>query len=1074
MSSVERQPDTRTPASLPVTVSPDFWRSLDQLADTPRFRAFLEAEFPAEADPQGISRRRWLQVMGASLALAGASGCRWERQEIRPLVNRPEDRTPGKTRNFATVMPLGDSAMGLEVTTVDGRPIKIEGNPRHPQSLGATDVFAQAAILELYDPDRSRSVQRDDKSKEGEADWDAFTEFAREHFDRLRKNNGAGFRILAEANGSPTLVAMRAELLKSFPLAKWYEYESISEDNRRAGSKLAFGKAYRTDLALDKAQVIVCLDADPLGSHPAAVRYARDFAEGRQPDDGKMNRLYAIESRLSITGAAADHRLATRCGEIPLFAAALAETLAEIMANPDAWNAAKADSKAREAFLAMGALADFSVAVGLAFSTKETGDIQRVPRFFSQAKLFYAVLEDLLADPQQSLVVAGRSQPPEVHAAVHRINAMLENVGPERPVRYVAEPDPERPSHVEAIRSLAEEMSAEEVGTLLILGGNPVYDAPSDVPFADALEKVPTRIHLGLYHDETARRCNWHLPRAHFLESWGDARAWDGTYGVVQPMIAPLHGGRSAIELLGWIVEGQWPDARQLVRKTFDRIAGEISGASWRRTVRDGQLEGSARPLETPSIDLTAKPVAPEPPKTDDTLEIVFCRDASVHDGRFANNGWLQEMPDPLSRLTWGNAALINPATAKALGVEDGTLVKLQYKGRELRMPAYLMPGQAQGSVAVSLGYGRTAAGCVGGQQADEIESAGFDVGVLRTSGAMDFDTGLTVEPTGLKYPLASVQDHFAVDNIGRAGKKKRLGSLVRQATLEHYEKHPDFAQHSVHHPPLESLWEEPTYEGHRWGMAIDLTKCIGCGACVVACQAENNVPIVGKEQVEKGREMQWLRVDRYFHGEPDADDSGVGLGVVFQPLPCQQCELAPCEQVCPVAATTHSSEGLNDMVYNRCVGTRYCANNCPYKVRRFNYFNYHKDLEEADNEVAKMKYNPQVTVRSRGVMEKCTYCVQRIQAAKIGAKNRGGTVQDGAIQTACQQVCPTGAIVFGDLAHAEGEEKTPLLKLHQSDRAYAMLEELNLKPRTKYLARIRNPNPELEPLDTNHDGHPG
>ncbi len=1025
-----------------------YWRSLDQLADTPQFRAFAEAEFPAGGGSDGMSRRRWLQLMGASLALAGVGGCRWEKEEILPLKDRPGGRIPGEPQRFATAMDLAGSALGLLVTSFDGRPVKIEGNPEHPASLGATDVFAQAAILQLYDPDRSRNVHQSDGSKEIVRNWEDFAEFARSHFDELRQNHGAGFRILAEAGSSPTLDGMRSKLHETFPEAQWHEYEPISRDNERAGAEMAFGKPYRTQLALDKAKVIVCLDADLLGSHPAAVRYARHFAQGRQPSrsDMKMNRLYAVESRLSVTGAAADHRLALPPSRVANFASILEEEITALLKRPDGGS--------------------------------EPSGARKKPDQTGRPILLFAMAEDLVAHRGSGVVAVGPSQPPEVHAAVHRINAMLGNVGQDKAVTYTADPEPQRPSHLDAIRSLVEEMAAGKVQTLLILGGNPVYNAPADLGFVEALGKIETTIHLSLYRDETSRACAWHVPQAHFLESWGDARAWDGTYGIVQPLIAPLYGGRSAIELLGRILDGRWPDSRQLVRTTFDRIAGESSEKMWRKAVHDGLLQNSAWPVETPSVDLTSQPVAearsvPESAETDGQLEIVFCRDASVYDGRFANNGWLQEMPDPMTRLTWDNAALVSPATAKALGVEDGTLLKLKYRGRDVEIPAYVMPGQAPGSVAVMLGYGRTAAGHVGSRRDDEVEPVGVDVYALRTSEAMQFDTGLTVEPTGKKYPLAGTQDHFAIDTAGRNARAERVGTLVRETTLKAYQeytklseeerKHVDITGHPIHHPPLESLWQEPPFDeaDRRWAMAIDLSKCIGCGACVVACQAENNVPVVGKQQVLNGREMHWLRVDRYFKGDPDDPQ------IALQPVPCQQCEMAPCEQVCPVAATVHSIEGLNDQVYNRCVGTRYCANNCPYKVRRFNYFNYHTEFKDPDNEVAKMVYNPEVTVRSRGVMEKCTYCVQRIQAVKIEAKNKRPDrhIEDGRIQTACQQACPTGAIVFGDLGPPKQRpgQWSEVRRAHQSDRCYAMLEELNVKPRTKYLARIRNPNPQLE-----------
>ena len=1011
MPPVERQPDSQR-RSLPNT----WWRSLDQLADTPRFREFLEAEFPAGADPGDVNRRAWLKMMGASLALASAAGCRWDRQDIVPFDKRPEGRTPGRFRRFSTAMALGDSAIGLQVTTVDGRPIKIEGNPNHPQSLGATDVLAQAAILELYDPDRSGDLWFRAGDEAEVQTWEQFDEWARSHFSEFQKNRGAGLRVLAEASSSAALDLRRKTLLDVFPQAKWLEFEPLGDDNERAGAVLAFGEPAYPHLALDAAQVVVCIDADPLGEPPESVRLAHDFAAGRGPSAEGMNRLYVVEPGFTITGAAADHRLPLRSTQIPALVALLER------------EAAAGDS------------------VGTSSGpSRQLGDFVR------------AMASDLQAHRGRGVVCVGPGQPPEVHAAVHRINAKLGNAG--KTVTYLPAFSPTRPLHIDAIRTLVEEIEAGDVTTLVILGGNPIYNAPADMSFKEALDSVETTIHLSLYRDETSRSCTWHLPRAHFLESWGDVRSRDGTQSIVQPMVAPLRNGRSPLEFLGTIAgsiaaeETPVVPPEESMRELFRSIVPE--GISWQATIRDGLavgLGGVAKPLTVKA----GPPLPEELPEGDwqgDEVEIIFRRDASVHDGRFANNSWLQEFPDPITKLTWDNAALLGPATGERLGVKNETLVTLAVDGRQVEIPAFIVPGVAPGSVVVSLGYGRTAAGRVGGDIGGDMVPVGTDVYPLRTSDSMHVAIGATLAPTGREYPLAGTQDHHAIDTVGRAERDKRAGVLIREATLDHYREHPDFARHAVHHPPLKSLWKELSLKGHRWGMSIDLSKCTGCGACVVACQAENNVPVVGKKQVRLGREMHWLRVDRYFQGDPNAPR------VAQQPLPCQQCELAPCEQVCPVAATTHTEEGLNDMVYNRCVGTRYCANNCPYKVRRFNYFNFHKDLGNPDNEISKMQYNPQVTVRSRGVMEKCTYCVQRIQAAKIEAKNAGRSIDDGEIRTACQQVCPAGAIVFGDLA----DEQSEVAALLGSQRAYGILAELNIRPRTAYLARIRNPNPHLE-----------
>jgi MoCo/4Fe-4S cofactor protein with predicted Tat translocation signal len=1002
------------------------WRSLADLNDLPEYREFADAEFPEKADPGGLNRRRWLQVMGASFALAGAAGCETKKREILPFASRPEGRTPGESQQFATAMDLSGNAVGLLVTCVDGRPIKVEGNPAHPQSLGATGMYAQAAVLELYDPDRSRNpVQwsgQDEIIYSGsgkESKWARFDESLQAQFRKVRDEKGAGFCVLAESTSSPTIGRLRKLMLDLMPEARWFEYEPLSDDNVRAGSTLAFGAPYRTQLALDKARVIVCLEADLLGGHPAALQHARGFAQGREVTDGSMNRLYVVEGSYTITGSSADHRLAVAPREIAGLVSRLAQEVQRLV---DGGGAEHGGSSAADKFL-------------------------------------HAMAADLVGNRGRSVVAVGPQVAPEVHAAVHQLNAVLGNVG--ETVTYSQVEDAERPSHLEAIKTLAADMSGGNVKTLLILGGNPAYNAPADVNFAEALAKVETTIHVGLYRDETAELCQWHVPQAHFLESWGDARSFDGTYSLIQPMIEPLHQGRTWIEVVARVMGQSLPQVNELVKETARSLVGSsFSEKVWRKILHDGLLADSAWPLadvpNATSVELNSKDSS--------GLQLVFCRDASVYDGRFANSSWLQECPDPLTKVTWDNAALISPAKAKELGVNSQEIVTLKVGDRSLDIPAYVMPGQADGVVTVALGYGRTAAGVVAGHAKREIKPVGANTYSLRTTAAPDIVDDVSVTSTGKTYRLATTQDHFAIDTVGVKERERRVGTLIREASLEHYQEHPDFAKHVVHHPPLESLWEEHKYDGHRWGMSIDLSKCIGCNACVVACQAENNIPVVGKEQVLHGREMHWIRIDRYFTGDAEQAED---VQVAMQPVACHHCELAPCEQVCPVAATVHSHEGLNDMVYNRCIGTRYCANNCPYKVRRFNYFNYHKDLKEASNEINKMVYNPEVTVRSRGVMEKCTYCVQRIQATKIDRKNAQEPIKDGDIQTACQQACPSQAIVFGDLADGEAF----VSQLQQADRSYAMLGELNVKPRTTYLAKIRNPHPDLasEPTEAEH-----
>jgi molybdopterin-containing oxidoreductase family iron-sulfur binding subunit len=1037
-----------------------WWRSLEELADTPEFREALQREFPAGAVEMldSSARRRFLKIMGASLALAGIGlpGCRrWPREKIAPFAHRPAGRVPGAPEHFATSMELGGVAAGLLVTTFDGRPVKIEGNPQHPVSRGATDALAQASVLDLYDPDRSRQVMYIDKEsgqrqRSTRQDLEAW---AAEHFAGLENARGGGLSILSEASASPSVQDMKTRLLSRFPRARWHEYEPVNNDNDLAGSKAAFGAPHRAHYRFDRARVIVSLDCDFLLGHPAAVSHTRRFAEGRRPDGpaGTMSRLYVVESGYGLTGANADHRFAVRCRDVAAVAGRLAAALVG-EATPSSPNARQHFNEATPEALGFG------------------------QRALDQ------IIGDLRRHRGECLVVAGPRQPAAVHVLSHLINEHLGNVG--RTVHYTELPDAE--PHAASIRSLVEDLAAKRVRTLVILGGNPAYDAPADLDFGAQLDKVRTSVHLSLYDNETSRRCTWHVPRAHYLEAWGDARAWDGTIGIVQPLILPLFGGMSPIELLAVMAGDEQTAGYDIVRRTFGGTTG-VSDLErlWRRTLHDGFLAGSAHSAATPSVSGAAADAAVEElwgswaPEAGDAFELVFAPDSRVHDGRFANNGWLQELPDPLTKMTWDNAVLVGPEAARALGVDTGDMVRISHEGREVAAAVCVMPGQHPGSVTLSLGYGRRDGGGV-------AQGAGFDFYRLRSSQAMGFAGGALIEKAAGSYELALAQDHHPIDTTGAEGAARRLPSLLREATLEEYRRDPTFAKHRAHVVHRLSLWHEANLEGaeYAWGMSIDLTACTGCSACVVACQAENNIPIVGKDEVKRGREMHWIRVDRYFKGDARAPEA-VGM----QPVPCMQCENAPCEQVCPVAATEHDRDGLNVMVYNRCIGTRYCSNNCPYKVRRFNYFDYQKrdparerGLLDVDpdyylrpqsdvNLLRQMQFNPEVTVRSRGVMEKCTYCLQRIADAKIKAKNEWVsmpearklseprvTVPDGSFTTACAQACPAGAIVFGDL----NDPASRVAALRDNDRSYGMLEEINTKPRTTYLAGVRNPAPAL------------
>lgn len=988
-----------------------YWRSLEELAETPEFTEFLHREFPVAASefPQTMSRRRWLQLMGASLAMAGISGC-WKKETLAPFAARPENRIPGIPQRFATSIDLNGAARPLVVTAYDGRPIKVEGNVDHSASLGATDAFSQAILLDLYDPDRSRDVLEFGRGERFSRDWDAFVEFIKPLMESLQKTQGNGLRILAERSSAPSRARLATELQKLLPNLKWYEHESVSRVNERLGARQAFGVSVRPVYDLSRADVILGLDSDLFDFHPTSVTNIRSWSSRRIPEAGPMNRVYAVESQFSTLGSVADHRLPVRSSDIAAFVYQLEKLISS------------ESESAHEG---------------------ETDKFLRV------------LARDLVAHRGRSLIVVGPSQPADVHSAVYRLNSALGNLG--ETVTFLAEPTSIAIEPLDPLGELTDEMERGAVEALVVLGGNPAFESEA---FLRALPKVKHRVRLGSYVDETSLASTWHLPRAHAMETWGDGYSFDGTLTLRQPLIEPIFGGHSDEELLEVLCRGESIGSQAIVRSTLEELLSlGNSEEAWRKLVHDGFHREHHLPKVAVSLQAPAELVQIQPSKAG--LEVVFCPSTSTYDGRFANNGWLQETPAPLTKLTWQNAALIAPSTAKELKVATGDVVKVTVRKQSIELPAYVLPGQAKNSIGLMLGYGRTAAGHVGGDVAEGIKSVGVNVSPLRVRSTTTFDNDVQLSTTNRQVTLATTQDHHAIDTVGLSEIAGRIGQLVREGTEKQFAEHPDFAQHAVHHPPLESLWKERSPEGHAWGMSIDLSKCVGCNACLVACQSENNVPIVGPEQVAKGREMHWIRVDRYFAGDVDNPQ------IVTQPVTCQHCENAPCEQVCPVAATVHSPEGLNDMAYNRCVGTRYCANNCPYKVRRFNFLDFTSHLDKANEELARLVINPEVTVRSRGVMEKCTFCVQRIQAVKIQSKNDQQPIEDGAIQTACQQACPAGAIVFGDLLNKQSEVATA----HANPRAYAMLAELNVKPRTKYLARIRNPHPELAETD-HHESH--
>ena len=1036
-----------------------YWRSLGELADTPQFREYLHREFPEQAsewnDPKG--RRQFLKLMSASLALAGVGACtKQPPEEIVPYVRQPEELVPGRPLFFATAIPFSGIAHPVLVESHMGHPTKVEGNPEHQASLGATDAFTQAAVLGLYDPDRATAITNHGEIKA----WGSFLSAMLTVVSRQKSRQGAGLRFLSGPTTSPSLAQMMASVLGTLPQAKWHQYDPISSNGARTAA-LAAGGASEAVYHFDKADVVVSLDADFLTCGPGSVRYQKDFAAHRRVSEERkeMSRLYVIESTPSLTGAKADHRLAVKASEIEGFGRQLAGGVG---------------------------------APAAAAPTPTTADPASVV-----GKWLAALAKDLQAHRGRSLVIAGDYQPAAVHTIVRSINEALGNVG--STVTYGPSIEAAPTDHAASLNDLVRAMDAGQVEVLVMLGGiNPVYTAPADLKFAEKLSKVNLAIYHGLYVDETAYLCHWNVPDAHPLESWGDARAYDGTITIIQPLIAPLYDGRSAVEVLATfsaepdrrtaaIVKDYWTKAFANGPWTIRAADGQPFknfDAFWRRSLHDGFITGTAMadgapatpfvaapapgtaasagaagsttapgapaatgaaavpaPAPAPTVPPTAATSQPPPPAAaQGGLELIFRPDPTVWDGRFSNNGWLQELPKPLTKVTWDAAAWVSPQLARERSLEDGDVIELRYRGNTARMPIVRVPGHPQQSVTVFFGYGRQRVGNVGKATKD---AETFNAFLLRTSDAPWFGNGLEIAKTGDRYLLATTQEHHVME--GRAP--------IRVATLEEYKKEPKVIEEQVETPPRTlTMYPDYKYEGYKWGMAIDLTSCTGCNACTIACVAENNIPVVGKQQVADGREMHWIRVDHYFAG----DQFGNSVEAYHQPVPCMQCENAPCELVCPVAATTHSSEGLNDMVYNRCVGTRYCSNNCPYKVRRFNFLLY----QDWDTQSLYPMRNPDVSVRSRGVMEKCTYCVQRINQARIDAKREDRDIRDGEVLTACQQVCPSDAIVFGNL----NDPNSQVAKLKLQERNYGVLESLNTRPRTTYLAVLRNPNPELEP----------
>ncbi len=1050
-----------------------YWRSLGDLEDTPQFREWLHREFPRganelEMDP--VSRRSFLRLMGASMALAGfgMAGCRRPEGYVVPYVRSPEWQIPGKPLLYATAMPRPGGAMPLIVTTHDGRPTKIEGNPLHPGSNGGTDAIAQASVLDLYDPDRARGFVRGGAP----ASQDEFDAFLDAVLAEIGIAGGGGAAILAGSDNSPTRARIRRLVQKKFPKLLWAEYEAAESGERAAAHRAVFGSGVTLRPRLDAATTILALDADVLGAEPGVggpLEASAGFAARRrafataQEEGGGMNRLYVVEPAFTVTGGMADHRVRCAPGRIGVFAAALALQLG-----------------------ADGPLAEMA----RAFAPDE-GEFD--------SAMIGAIAADLQAHRGEAAVIVGERQPRAVHALVCAINEALGAFGRTMDiVRMPAPPDAGDLAEPATIRELASAVNEGRIATLFVLGADPAFTAPADLGWTDLQRSVKTVVRHGLHYDDTSKASLWHVPAAHYLESWGDTFSSGGTYSVVQPLIAPLFGGLSEIELLARMAgvlpeqepmpEGPPPNgmkpelpaapAMQLVQETFHALFElEDLKAGWHVCLRDGFYLSSNPRAEVSASDYNAAAAvelvrtagsasaAPGP----DAMEVALAPHPFLYDGRYANNGWLQELPDPVTRITWGNAAVLSPATSRALGVRDNDLVRISVDGRSVTLPVYVGPGAADNVATLALGFGRNDPG------RRVLDGAGFDVYPLLGGLNPMIRSGATVARAGGQHDNANTQEHHSME--GR--------DHVREGTLERFAEDPAFAAGmgiDSHIPPNISLYHAPPMTApHQWGMTIDLNLCTGCNVCTVACQAENNIPIVGREQVINGREMHWIRIDRYYASKDAADPNPE---MVMQPVPCMHCENAPCEVVCPVNATVHNEEGLNVMTYNRCIGTRYCANNCPYKVRRFNYFDYNKRrITQAeilpgfktgnlylgplgavnDDRMIEMQKNPNVTVRMRGVIEKCTFCVQRLEEAKIDHKVRNAGTADvviprDSVKTACQQACPTQAIAFGNIADAE----SAVSKARSEPRAYVLLKYLNVNPRVSYLARLKNPNPAM------------
>ena len=986
-----------------------YWKSLKDISSEEDYKRFLkQSEHNID---NGLSRRNFLSLIAASVALAGLEGCKKPVQKIIPYVEAEIGTIPGIPNYYASTIPFKNNALGVVIENHDHRPMKIEGNEKHPTTLGKSNSFSQASTLEMYDPDRARGVKFQGKK----VDWNEYLKFAKS----INESNGKGLAVLMQESSSPTIKSIQNDFKKNLPNANWIVYEPVNNENVYAGIELAFSKKLQPLYRLENAQIIVSLGSDFLGVDDNNIYHTRKFAQNRDivDENSTMNRLYVAESSISSTGTSADHRLNVPQYEMENLLAELAYELKLL---------------------------------GLKIDAKKVKSANNL--------WIKAAAKDLFDRRGESIIIGGSSLSKEFHQLITLINYSLK-----APIDYYPL-NMSQISSLKNLKSLCKDMENGKIDNLVILGANPVYDSPSDFGFAESLKKVKNAVHLTNIIDETSKLCSWNIAMNHYFECWGDAMTYDGHVSIVQPQIMPLFDSKSVIQVLSPIVYSTEQSAYDTVKNVWKStiIKSGNFEREWEKALHDGLYKKPIlKKVNVKPIPKVSTAILNDYSLDNDMFEIVFTPSSSVYDGRYANNGWLQEIPKPVTSLTWDNAALISMKVAKKLNIKNGQMLEINVGNNSIKIPAFITPGQNQKSITLELGYGRKFSGRIG-------NDVGFNVYPLRDSTNPSFILNGSIKVLNETYPLASTQDHHGLeddkyaapgfDDLANKEAQSRIPELVKQSTLDYYKDNPDWVQKKVeqHKPDKKRSWADhsmynPDWDyskGPQWGMSIDLTSCTSCNACSIACQSENNIPVVGKQQVMNGREMHWIRIDNYFAGDPDNPE------VSTQSVACVHCELAPCESVCPVAATTHSSDGVNQMTYNRCLGTRYCANNCPYKVRKFNFYNYTKDLPE----VVQMAMNPDVSIRFRGVMEKCTYCYQRISAARITAENEGREIRDGDFQVACQQSCPADAIKFGDINDPNSE----VSKAKRRNRDYALLAHLGTAPRTTYLAKIRNQNPML------------